>query len=111
AGSGVLTVTLSGSGAFAKTADGCTGLRLAMGSSCDVTVEFSPSAAGASSARLGATSPKASAGLRLTGAGVVSGHVYWANFSAGSIGRADLDGSNPNQSFITGASNPVGVAV
>ena len=40
--------------------------------------------------------------------------VYWANVggAAGTtIGRANLDGSSPNQSFITGASAPCGVAV
>jgi len=38
-------------------------------------------------------------------------HVYWANGNAGTIGRADLNGQNANQSFITGATNPRGVAV
>jgi hypothetical protein len=39
-------------------------------------------------------------------------HIYWSNDSpTNTIGRADLDGSNPNQSFITGASTPIGVAV
>ena len=38
-------------------------------------------------------------------------HVYWANNASGTIGRANLDGSNPNQSFITGANAPIGVAV
>src|SRR5438067_13842256 len=37
-------------------------------------------------------------------------HVYWANFYGG-IGRADLDGQNVNQSFITGYANPAGVAI
>src|SRR5688572_17076509 len=36
-------------------------------------------------------------------------YVYWTQ--EGSIGRADLDGQNPDQDFITGASDPVGVAV
>jgi sugar lactone lactonase YvrE len=39
------------------------------------------------------------------------GHIYWANTSAGSIGRADLDGQNANQSFITTVSSSFGVAV
>ncbi len=34
-----------------------------------------------------------------------------ANFVTGTIGRADLDGAAANQSFITGASLPIGVAV
>lgn len=38
-----------------------------------------------------------------------SSHLYWTN--AGAIGRANLDGTGANQSFITGASQPVGVAV
>ena len=38
-------------------------------------------------------------------------YVYWANGGTGSIGRANLDGSGANQSFITGANNPQGVAV
>jgi hypothetical protein len=44
-----------------------------------------------------------------TGSAVDSGHVYWTNIET--IGRADLDGQNPNQSFITGASGVTGVAV
>jgi hypothetical protein len=42
---------------------------------------------------------------------VDSGHVYWTNFETGAIGRAGLDGTAPDQSFITGAAGPVGVAV
>ena len=38
-------------------------------------------------------------------------HVYWTNFNSGAIGRANLDGSGVNQSFITGASGPSGVAL
>jgi hypothetical protein len=47
------------------------------------------------------------------GVAVDSGHIYWANHGADTIGRADLDG-NPasvNQSFISGPSFPTGVAV
>jgi virginiamycin B lyase len=41
-----------------------------------------------------------------------TGHIYWTNASVG-IGRADLDGSNPDEAFITAvdAGQPVGVAV
>jgi hypothetical protein len=28
-------------------------------------------------------------------------HLYWTDSDSGSIGRADLDGSNPNPMFIT----------
>jgi virginiamycin B lyase len=37
-------------------------------------------------------------------------YVYWTN-APGQIGRANLDGSGANQSFITGANVPIGVAV
>ena len=37
--------------------------------------------------------------------------VYWANNGGGTIGRAGLDGTGVNQSFIAGASGPCGVAV
>ena len=52
------------------------------------------------------TGPNGPAGLA-----VDSGHVYWANTLTDTIGRANLDGTGANQSFITGASTPVGVAV
>ena len=38
-------------------------------------------------------------------------YVYWANWSTGKIGRAKLDGSEPNQEWISGASGLHGVAV
>ena len=38
-------------------------------------------------------------------------HVYWANQFGNTIGRANLDGSGANHSFITGADLPCGVAV
>jgi streptogramin lyase len=49
------------------------------------------------------------------GVALDSGHVYWVN-SDGTpsyIGRADLDGSNPNGQFVTipGTSVPCGIAV
>jgi virginiamycin B lyase len=46
------------------------------------------------------------------GVAVYTGHIYWPNGNVnGTIGRADLDGQNVNQSFITGAVTPEGVAV
>lgn len=50
------------------------------------------------------------AGGQVQAAAAPTGHVYWAN-STGSIGRANLDGTSPNLSFITGASGRFGVAV
>jgi virginiamycin B lyase len=44
-------------------------------------------------------------------AGHAQAYVYWANRDAGTIGRANLDGTGVNQSFIAGASSPWGVAV
>jgi uncharacterized protein YfaP (DUF2135 family) len=38
-------------------------------------------------------------------------HVYWANFTSNRIGEANLDGTDVNESFISGADGPVGVAV
>lgn len=38
-------------------------------------------------------------------------HVYWTDTQAGRIGRANLDGTGVNQSFVTGASRPDQVAV
>ena len=35
---------------------------------------------------------------------VDAGHVYWTNTQQGAIGRADLDGTNVNNTFITGPS-------
>ncbi|HWI95920.1 MAG TPA: hypothetical protein VNS60_07640, partial [Solirubrobacterales bacterium] len=42
---------------------------------------------------------------------VDSGHVYWTNTEAGTIGRADIGGANPEPSFISGLENPEGIAV
>lgn len=39
------------------------------------------------------------------------GHIYWASYRDGTIGRANLDGSGVNPSFVTGATSPCGVAV
>ncbi|MGD0863167.1 MAG: hypothetical protein ABSA21_10470 [Candidatus Limnocylindrales bacterium] len=38
-------------------------------------------------------------------------HLYWANHHAGTIGRANLDGTGVNQSFITGANAICGLAI
>jgi virginiamycin B lyase len=40
-----------------------------------------------------------------------AGSIYWANDKGTTIGTANLDGTGVDQSFITGASNPCGVAV
>jgi virginiamycin B lyase len=60
-------------------------------------------------------------GLVLTGVGSPApaqaatptplGHVYWANASGNTIGRADLDGTDVDENFISGASGPSNVLV
>jgi hypothetical protein len=112
--SGALTIALSGSAAFTTTQDACSATSLGPGKSCTVTVEYAPTSAGQTdSATLTATGkkPTASTSLTLTGTGAVSGHVYWTNQGTNTIGRADLGGQNVNQSFISGASGPLGMAV
>ena len=37
--------------------------------------------------------------------------LYWTNSGSGSIGRANNDGSGANQSFITGCTQPLGMAI
>jgi len=45
------------------------------------------------------------------GVAVDGSHLYWASTTAGTIGRANLDGSAPDESFVDGLSFPCGVAV
>jgi Cep192 domain 4 len=112
---GMLSVSLGTATEFSITADACTGTALGPRKSCNVTVQYVPTTAGQTTTTLAANGirPSASATITLSGTGVAVAvrHIYWANSGANTIGRADLDGSNPNQSFITGASFPIGVAV
>jgi hypothetical protein len=48
---------------------------------------------------------------QVCGVAVDATHVYWGNRSSGTIGRANLDGSEPNDAFVVGAEEPCGVAV
>src|SRR6185436_16604603 len=36
--------------------------------------------------------------------------IYWANAGNSTIGRANIDGSAPSQSFISGGDDPFGLA-
>ena len=47
----------------------------------------------------------------ITAPASASAFIYWTNDEGNAIGRANLDGTGVNQSFITGASEPEGVAV
>ncbi len=70
---GVSGLSMSGSTAFTKTADSCTGTSLAVGASCQVSLEFSPKSAGGSSAMLAfvtSNSAVSTAPVALTGTGV-----------------------------------------
>src|SRR5262249_38875879 len=51
--------------------------------------------------------------LSLALASGASAFVYWTNWAPNgtTIGRANLDGTSPNQSFITGGNAPCGIAV
>jgi hypothetical protein len=71
-----LRVTLTGSSAFSKTADTCTGRSLGPSRQCSVTVQYAPTTTGQSdSATLAATGkkPPASASASLTGASTPAG--------------------------------------
>lgn len=45
------------------------------------------------------------------GLAVDATHIFWGIRSSNAIGRANLDGSEANQAFVTGANEPCGVAV
>ncbi len=45
------------------------------------------------------------------GLAVDSSHIYWADRTNSAIGRANLDGTGANPTFITGANDPTDVAV
>jgi virginiamycin B lyase len=106
--SGALSVGLTGSATFTKTADTCTGTSLGPTKTCTVTVAFSPPTAGSDTATLTATGRKTgvTTSLVLTGTGIR--RIYWSNGNG--ISRADVDGQNVSQ-FITTAAIPGGLAV
>ena len=112
----MLTVTVAGSAAFTITADTCTGTSLGPRKSCTVTVQFAPTATGAAAATLTAAGvskqPASAATDQLTGTGAAACCIYWTDQGTNTIGRANLDGTGANLSFITtGANEPAEVAV
>jgi hypothetical protein len=67
---GALTVSLTGSSAFSKTADTCTARSLGPNKSCSVTVQYAPTIGGTSDSatlRASGTKPAAIATASLTG--------------------------------------------
>src|SRR6266536_2866061 len=112
--SAALTISLSGSPTLTVTSDGCSATSLGPRKSCGVVVQFTPTNSGQVTATLTANGrkPEAIANLTLIGSSGATRHVYWTNSTyPGTIGRADLDGQNVNQGFITGTANPAGVAI
>ena len=112
--SAALTISISGSPMFTVTSDACSATSLGPGKSCGVVVQFDATSSGQLTATLTANGRKelATASITLIGTGAASRHVYWTNSTyPGTIGRADLDGQNVNQSFITGTASPFGMAV
>jgi hypothetical protein len=113
-----ITITLTGSAAFAITSDGCTGATITSKKPCFVTVQYAPTTAGESDTAtltFTTTKPDATGSIALTGKAAPSPppgrQLFWANQNGNTIGRANVDGTAANQSFITGATAPYGVAV
>lgn len=50
-------------------------------------------------------------GPSICGLAVTSTHIFWANRWGDAIGRADLDGGNVVEAFISGTDEPCGIAV
>jgi virginiamycin B lyase len=71
--------------------------------------------AGSVSGRCAALLGAVLAAMLIAGAVPTYAYIYWTNFgpdgSGTTIGRANLNGTNVNESFITGALTPVGIAV
>ena len=105
--SGMTTIALSGSAEFTITAQRCPGVGLGPGMTCTVTVQFAPSTGGTVTARLTATSKKASATDSLTGTGAV--HLDWSDAGAGTINQVILP-STTVQTLVSGQSVPTGLA-
>jgi hypothetical protein len=112
--SAALTVSISGSPMFTVTSDACSATSLGPGRSCGVVVQFDATSSGQLTATLTANGRKelATATITLIGTGGASRHVYWTRSTyPGTIGRADFDGQNVNEGFITGTASPFGMAV
>jgi outer membrane protein assembly factor BamB len=78
AATSALTITLTGSAAFKKTADTCTATSLGPNKMCSVTVQYAPTTGNGDSATLTAASkkPAATTSIRLTGSGAVDWPMF-----------------------------------
>jgi outer membrane protein assembly factor BamB len=114
--SAALTVALSGSAAFTKTADTCAATSLGPKKTCTVSVQYAPTVGGSDQATLTAAGnkPAASASLALTGTGAVPlvnwpmfhntlDHVGW-NTSETILSPTTVSGLTPKWSTTTGNS-------
>jgi hypothetical protein len=109
---GALTDTLTGSAAFTLTGDTCTGISLAPGETCTVTVRFAPASISTFAATLTAASadPAVTATDALTGTGVRPRLLYWTS-ERGAINMIPLTGAGPPAALFSHRSPLTGVAV
>ena len=113
---GALTDTLTGAAAFTVTGDTCTGISLAAGGTCTVTVRFAPASIATDTARLTGVSanPAVTATAALTGTGVRPRFLYWTDqigTASGTVSVIPLTGIGTPTTLVTGQASPAGVAV
>src|SRR6478736_1282636 len=113
---GALTDTLTGAAAFTVTGDTCTGISLAAGGTCTVTVRFAPASIATDTATLTAASanPAVTATAALTGTGVRPRFLYWTDqigTASGTVSVIPLTGVGTPTTLVTGQASPAGVAV
>lgn len=110
---GALKVTLSGSAAFAITANRCKA-SLGPKRTCSITIRYTP-VSGISSDNgvlvAKGSKPNTTANLAVAGTSVLPRQIYWSNTGFDTIGRANVDGQSANQNFITGSIQPTGMAI
>jgi hypothetical protein len=113
---GQATGALTGAAAFTVTGDTCTGISLAAGGTCTVTVRFAPASLATFTATLTAASanPAVTATDTLTGTGVRPRFLYWTDqigTDQGTIKAIPLTGVGTPTTLVTGQASPAGVAV
>ncbi|MGH3847995.1 MAG: choice-of-anchor D domain-containing protein, partial [Pseudonocardiaceae bacterium] len=104
-----LTITLTGSAAFTKTADSCTGTSLGPRKSCTVTISYAPASAGQNdSGTLTATAHKAAATASLTLLGAAAKATPAISTSPGPAGPITASTFVTDTATLTGGFNPTG---